>query len=312
MSSNIEYLKEQFTLGLLDKPTFILQAFEEHSALFKYTDIIQTTDIREIRITGAGVCFRIGDEDIWLYAPANEPRVVPIEVLNFGKYEPHETRIMDLLSADARNILDVGANIGWYTVRFAKRNPQAQIYAFEPLPLSYKFLERNVVFNDVGDNVTCYNYGLSDASGSFEFYLAPGGGVNASLRNVSQSDSARKVVGLTLTLDDWCANNEVHPDFIKCDVEGAELLVLRGGKQLLGANPPIIFAELLRKWSKPFGYHPNDMLSFLSELGYVCFGIGESGPRYIDVVNDETVETNYAFVHREAHSDLIDKLESFS
>ncbi|MFT4634805.1 MAG: FkbM family methyltransferase [Chitinophagales bacterium] len=312
MHSKFEYLKEQFALGLLDKPSFILQALDVHSELFKYADIIQTTDIREIRITGTGVSFRIGDEDIWLYAPGNESRVVPIEVLNFGKYEPHETRIMDLLSADARHVLDVGANIGWYTVRFAKRYPQAQIYAFEPLPLSYSFLERNVVFNDVGGNVSCYNYGLSDTSGSFEFYLVPGGGTNASLLNVSQSDKAQKVVGLTLTLDDWCANNEVHPDFIKCDVEGAELLVCRGGKQILSANRPIIFAELLRKWSKPFGYHPNDMLSFLSELGYVCFAVGETGVRYIDVINDETLETNYAFVHRESHSELIAKLENFS
>lgn len=81
---------------------------------------------------------------------------------------------------------------------------------------------------------------------------------------------------------------------------------------MLYANRPIVFAELLRKWSKPFGYHPNDMLLFFSELGYVCFAIGESGVRYIDVISDETLETNYAFVHQEAHSELIYKLENFS
>ena len=312
MSSKFKYLKEQFTAGLVDKPDFISQALEAHNGLFEYSQIIQTTDIHEIRITEFGVCFLIGDEDIWLYAPENESRVAPIEILNFGKYEPHETRVMDLLSADAQHVLDVGANIGWYSVRFAQRYPQAQIYAFEPLPLSYSFLEKNVVLNDVEGNVKCFNYGLSDASGSFEYYVAPGAATNASLLNVVNSDNAKKVVCLTLTMDEWCANNDVCPDFIKCDVEGAEFLVCRGGTQVLTANQPVIFAELLRKWSKPFGYHPNDMLSFLSGLGYVCFAVGEFGVRYIDVITDETLETNYAFVHRESHSELISKLESFS
>lgn len=312
MSSKFKYLKEQFAAGLIDKPDFISQALEAHNGLFEYSQIMQTTDIREIRITKFGVCFHIGDEGIWLYAPENESRVAPIEILNFGKYEPYETKVMDLLSADAQHILDVGANIGWYSVRFAKRYPQSQIYSFEPLPLTYSFLEKNVVLNDVEDNVKCFNFGLSDASGSFEYYVAPGAGTNASLLNLVNSDKAKKVVCLTQTIDQWCSNNDVCPDFIKCDVEGAELLVCRGGTEVLTANQPLIFAELLRKWSKPFGYHPNDMLSFLSRLGYVCFAVGESGVRYIDVITDETLETNYAFVHRESHSELISKLDSFS
>lgn len=85
MSSKFEYLKEQFTAGFVDKPDFISQALEAHNRLFEYSQIIQTTDIREIRITEFGVCFLIGDEGIWLYAPGNEARVAPIEILNFGK-----------------------------------------------------------------------------------------------------------------------------------------------------------------------------------------------------------------------------------
>ena len=71
------------------------------------------TDVREIRIDEAGVRFRIGEDDIWLFAPPEEGRVAPIEVMNFDRYEPEETRIMDLLSEGANQILDVGANIGF-------------------------------------------------------------------------------------------------------------------------------------------------------------------------------------------------------
>src|SRR3546814_4841495 len=88
--------------------------------------------------------------------------------------------------------------------------------------------------------------------------MPPAGSVNASLSNVSGVKSADVVVGLTLTLDQWCANQRLQPDFIKCDVEGAELLVFRGGKNTLAQARPVVITESLRKWAKPFGYHRSE------------------------------------------------------
>lgn len=310
MTHLIQSLKDQFAAGTLGKPEFIQQALQLHRHLFDYVSITQRTDVREIRIAQDGVRFRLGEDDIWLFAPPDEGRVVPIEVMNFGCYEPEETRVMDLLSEGAVQILDVGANIGWYAVRFAKRETGSQVHAFEPLPTSHAYLQRNIAINGVADRVRSYNYGLSDISGSFDFYIAPSRGTNASLLNVAAADDARRVVGLTLTLDQWCSNQQVWPDFIKCDVEGAELLVFRGGRQTLSESRPVVFAELLRKWSKPFGYHPNDMLAFFTELDYECFAVGPSGVRRIDAVTEETLETNYAFIHRVQHAELGRKLEA--
>lgn len=305
-------LKEQFAQGKLSKPDFIREALGVHRTLFQYVDIVGSTDVREIHISAEGVSFLMHEHGIRLMAPAEEARVAPIEVMNFGRYEPAETRVMDLLSAEARQILDVGANIGWYAVRFAKQHPDAQVHAFEPMPVSHAFLQRNVALNQVGGQVRCYNYGLSQSNGSFEFFIAPTGGTNASLLNVAGAQDARVVVGLTLTLDQWVSNQQVHPDFIKCDVEGAELLVFRGGRETLLRDRPIVFAELLRKWAKPFGYHPNDMLAYFRELGYLCFAVGEAGARRIEAVTDETPETNYAFLHAEAHRTTVERLEALA
>jgi FkbM family methyltransferase len=310
MTHLIQSLKDQFAAGKLGKPEFIEQALQVHSHLFDYVGITQRTDVREIRIAEDGVRFRIGEDDIWLYAPPGEGRVAPIEVMNFDHYEPEETRVMDLLSEGAAQILDIGANIGWYAARFAKRQPSSRIYAFEPLPVTYAYLQRNIAINGIADRVSSYNYGLSDACGSFDFFIAPASGTNASLLNVAAATDVRKVVGLTLTLDQWCSNQQVQPDYIKCDVEGAELLVFRGGRQTLSEHRPVVFAELLRKWSKPFGYHPNDMLAYFNELGYECFAVGQSGVRHIDAVTDETRETNYAFIHRVKHTELARKLQA--
>ncbi len=305
-------LKEQFAAGALSKPDFIRKALELHRQLFHYVEVTRNTDVHEITITGEGVSFVMGQERIRLYAPPEEARVAPIEAMNFGRYEPEETRVMDLLTDGARQILDVGANIGCYAVRFARRSPHVSVHAFEPMPTSHAYLQRNVAANGVGAQVCCYNYGLSETGGSFEFFIAPANGVNASLLNVAGAQDARTVVGLTLTLDQWTTNQQLRPDFIKCDVEGAELLVFRGGRETLKRDRPIVFAEMLRKWSKPFGYHPNDMLEFFRELGYRCYAVGTAGVRHIEEVTDETSETNYAFVHTEAHTAAIAALEGLT
>jgi FkbM family methyltransferase len=190
------------------------------------------------------------------------------------------------------------------------RQPSARVHAFEPMPQAHAFLQRNIAANGVGERVTSYNYGLSEACGSFEFFIAPTGGTNASLLNVAGAADARSVMGLTLTLDQWVRNQQLKPDFIKCDVEGAELLVFRGGRETLARDKPLVFAELLRKWAKPFGYHPNDMLAFFRELGYRCYAVGTAGVRRLDEVSDQTPETNYAFVHAEVHGAAIQALEA--
>jgi FkbM family methyltransferase len=305
----LQELKQQFQNGAVSKPDFIAQALQSHRRLFDYVGITKSTDVREILIAPEGVSFVVGEERIRLFCPPEEARVAPVEIMNFDCYEPDETRVMDLLAADAHNIMDIGANIGWYSIRFARRMPHVRVHAFEPMPETYGYLQRNVAANQVGSQVSCFNYGLSDSSGTVDFFVSPTSGTNASLLNVAGTKDARAVVGLTLTLDQWIGNQALTPDFIKCDVEGAELLVFRGGRQTLAAHRPIVFAELLRKWAKPFGYHPNDMLGFFAELGYVCFAVGPEGVRPLREVSDTTPETNYAFLHQEKHVAAIASLQ---
>ncbi len=306
--TNFSQLKTQFKSGALSKPKFIERALSLHRALFDYVEITASTDIAEIRITCDGVSFLLGSNEIRLHCPPDEARVAPLEVMNFGRYEPEETAVMDVLVAGATNILDVGANIGWYTARFAKRMPEARVFAFEPMPTSFAYLQRNVAANGVGSRVTTFNLGLSNVCGSAPFFISPASGTNASLKNVAEAGDAESVMGLTLTLDQWVSNYRVIPDFIKCDVEGGEFLVFQGAAKTLSEHRPIVFTELLRKWAKPFGYHPNDAIRYFAELGYRCLAVGTAGVRLITEVNDETVETNYVFLHEHAHTRLLSSM----
>ena len=121
----LHLLKEKYSKGELSKNDFICQALDIHNTLFDYVAITKSTDVKEISVTAEGVCFLIGKEEIRLFSPPQEARVAPIEIMNFVHYEPQESKVMDLLSSGSEQILDIGANIGWYAVRFAKRNPRA-------------------------------------------------------------------------------------------------------------------------------------------------------------------------------------------
>ncbi len=309
-STALATLQQAYADGGLSKAAFITEACQLHQQLWDYLPHLQQSEVQEIRLTPSGVDFLMQPEGVRLLAPPQEARVAPLEALNFRAYEPSESMVMNILSSGAQCILDVGANIGYHALRLARREPQAIIHAFEPLPTSFDYLQRNVALNQLGDQIRVYSHGLSDTNGSFDFFIAPENGVNASLKNVAHRDDSQSIIGLTMRLDDWARNHNAKPDYIKIDVEGAELLVLTGAQNTLVNDRPKVFSELLRKWSAAFDYHPNDVLNLLAGFGYQCWAVGQEGLRQIGEVTDNTVETNYAFLHREAHLDTIALLET--
>ena len=307
--ATIRELREKYLLAELDKREFIERAGETHAVLFSYAELLSCSDVREIRIGADGVLFQVGSDGLLFSCPKSETRVAPLEALNFGFYEPAETKLMLDLIGDKSVVFDVGANIGWFALIFAKRIPGCEGHAFEPVPVFHEHLNLNIARNALQSNVLAYSTGFSDARQSVTMYFDPGNGTNASLLNVSQSSTVDTVAAEMYAMDDWCAERDVWPDVIKCDVEGAELLVLRGAAEVLDRNKPLIFLEMLRKWSKPFGYHPNDIISFLDERGYTCYAVTGEGLKVCQFVDESTLETNYLFLNRSNHSELFKRLD---
>jgi hypothetical protein len=154
-----------------------------------------------------------------------------------------------------------------------------------------------------------HNFGLSDEEKDLTFYFLPEGSGNASSTNLSEREDIEKIVCHVEVLDVAASRlNLPRVDFIKCDVEGAELFVFRGGKKLLERDKPIIFSEMLRKWSAKFAYHPNQIIQLLADFGYRCFTA--KGEKLIEFfsMNEETVETNFFFLHSTKHIEMIELL----
>lgn len=296
--------KGNFYSGKISKKDYIDQMHKLHSHLFEYSDFIRDTDIGCIEITDKNVIMTLRKTGIKMVCDRRDKRIASIEILNFGQYEKPEFDLVSKLIEKDYRIFDIGANIGWYTLNFAKVFDRVEVFSFEPIPDTYRQLKRNVELNNVR-NVNIFNIGFSNKSGILQFYYNPEESGNASAANLSGQENSQKMILQVKSMDDFIAERGNKVDFIKCDVEGSELFVFQGGLKTIVENKPIIFTEMLRKWSAKFNYHPNEIINLLAGAGYRCFIA--KGMKLVEVseIDENTVETNFFFLHSVKHSEKI-------
>src|SRR5215468_10717247 len=134
---------------------------------------------------------------------------------------------------------DVGAHMGLYTLYAAKRCKA--VHCFEPVPGTNAVLAHNVQRNRL-TNVTVCNFALSDAEAEVEMFEGSADNLGASSLAVSGL-TARVYKIKARSVDSYVSETGVVPDVIKMDVEGAEILVLRGARKMLMEHHPAIVCE---------------------------------------------------------------------
>jgi FkbM family methyltransferase len=193
------------------------------------------------------------------------------------RFERAELQFILRLLQPGMTFFDIGANIGLFSLAAGKKlwSQPSIIYAFEPCPSTFAILEKNLLKNEL-TKVRAVQVALSDQTGEANLYVnaALKDGLN-SLEDPSHSDA--EVVGReavqTITLDDFVARERVsRVDIMKVDVEGAELLVFRGGRKLLKRpDAPLILYEGYSWCTAGFHYHPVELMWHLEEFGYELF-----------------------------------------
>ena len=193
--------------------------------------------------------------------------------------EPNLEKIVFLsLIRRGDTVLDVGANTGYYSLLFSHlAGALGSVHAFEPVPPTFSELEANVRRARRSGNMVLNRCALSDTAGTATLYM-PGDdhGQAALTRHTFGSWTERAPVRTfscpVTTLDAYMASQEVGaPSFVKCDVEGAELPVLRGAAGTIGRFTPLLLLEVSRHWSASFSYEPADAARFLETFGYSRF-----------------------------------------
>jgi FkbM family methyltransferase len=179
-------------------------------------------------------------------------------------------------------IIDIGANIGLLSCAYAQayKDLSPCIYAIEAVEQNYLRLLKNIQLNDFQE-IKPFRIAFGKEKGSLSFKLPSkdfsGNAVGTNVlspadqRIIDGQSSYEEIVSLT-TLDDWAREQKItRCDFMKIDVEGAEIFVFEGGKEFISRTRPIIQSEFNGYWLQQQGFGLKDYLNFFSDLNYVCY-----------------------------------------
>ena len=200
--------------------------------------------------------------------------VLERELILTGNHEPETIQTFAALLAPGMTVMDLGANIGQYTLVAARRvGPQGRVHAFEPTPHLAEHVRRNLELNGL-DNSVVHTAAVSDAPGQLVLHLIEAG--EPQLNSIiNGSPDAGGIEVPAVALDDFVAEHLMGPvDVIKMDIEGAELRAIRGAKTLLtGVDSPVLVLELNPQTLEYSGHRPDDLLGLLSSYGYTFYPI---------------------------------------
>jgi FkbM family methyltransferase len=308
-TSDFEKIIRAFKDKKIPKEQYWKELLEFHKILEAYADLIHPNELRKIEVTDSGLFIVLPNGLRFAWHP-QDFRTAVSHIVNDGGYELKERDLLFRLVANAQTVFDIGANVGWYALHFSRLIAEkgGSVYAFEPIKKTYDALAENIDINKT-QNISIFNNGFGDENRSVRFFLPEcSGSVAASMRPLYDSGSEEEECEI-LKLDDFVAEREIKDiSFLKCDVEGAELLVIRGGMSTLENQNPIVFMEMLRKWSARFGYHPNETIQLLADIGYKCFFNSSGLLVPMESMTDDCLETNFYFLNEEKHSHLIGEL----
>ncbi len=205
----------------------------------------------------------------------------------FGTYEPSETKyFINLIPhLDDGIIIDVGANIGWFTILFAQSS--RDVIAIEPRPNNFYYLQKNVETNQFS-NVELINSAVSDIEGSGIVFVLPSAGNSGGTHfksnpsNVFKNKLIQKgyeINNVSIRLiDEIVASRKVA--LIKIDIEGAEPYALKGALNTLKISKPTILCELNPIClSDNASMKPEEFLAFMESLNYKGFILNEDGTK---------------------------------
>lgn len=179
-------------------------------------------------------------------------------------------------------IFDVGAHFGYLAKEFrALYGGGCQVHCFEPISYTRSILRRVV---GRFDNVRIEARALSNRAGleRVSIPVKETGRLGIGLSHFGNEISRDYIVESvkTVTLDDYMAEQAVpRLDFIKCDVEGAELLVLQGAQRSLARFRPAVYCELKMDSAARMGYRPEDVFDFLAGIGYSAYVLDTDGEK---------------------------------
>jgi FkbM family methyltransferase len=201
-----------------------------------------------------------------------------LDLLCTGYYEPFETELIGACIKNGDVVVDIGANIGYYTLMFARQvGETGRVFAFEPDPANFSLLKRNVQRNGYR-NVELIQKAVAAQSGTLRLYLSD---ENRGDHRVYNSNDGRPSIAIdAVNLSDYFAAYNGPIDFIKMDIQGSEAGALRGMADLLRKHASV--ALLTEFWPiglHRFGVESDEFIHMLHQLDFEIFHVNEEVQR---------------------------------
>ena len=216
-----------------------------------------------------------------------------------------ESRVLERLRGQPfTTLLDVGANVGDWARDAARAFPKARIDCFEVIPATFSRLRENTRANP---NLRIHDFGLSDRAQELEFKHYPGAPGLTSMFDFPHAAEAVRVSGRVLSGDEFLRSEGIAAvDFLKIDVEGAELLVLEGLRGSLGSGAIQVVQFEYGLMNVLTRHLLRDFYALLGARGY---RIGKVYPTYVDfreyrLAHEDFLGPNYLAVRTE-RDDLV-------
>jgi FkbM family methyltransferase len=181
-----------------------------------------------------------------------------------GNYEPEVRELMKTVIRPGMRCIDAGASTGYYSCLMATLvGPAGKVHAFEPMPSSFRLLNKNVKENNLGEVVKAYQLACSSSSRAIDATVSGN-------MYIARTDNEGEKVSMEAAVVDELISGVV--DVIKIDVEGYEIEALGGMSRIIRDHRPVIFSEINEYWlrtcAKASG---NAYLEYLNDFGYrVC------------------------------------------
>ena len=191
-------------------------------------------------------------------------------------------------------IIDVGANLGLFTLLLRKKYPNYPIVAFEPSPSTFAALKENVRRNQA-TNIGCHAIALTDYDGTVSFCTREHARANAGISNARTNIMEPIIQVPCTTLDSFASANSFEDiAFLKVDVEGFETSVFRGADRVLSVlRPRVILFEVCPALAVRAGFDPAEAAAYLASRGYSLRRIAHDGhlqPINVSAISDVIVE----------------------
>jgi len=236
MLSRYEEGQLERLLGLWKEVSPYVKRIRPLTALFKAIPANIKMEIYWRRCRRKILCIT-ASSGITIYVPRDKD-MMPL--LSYGTHEPLTTKELCGLLSNGDVAVDVGAYVGWYAIHFSKAvGGTGKVFAFEPNPTVFPILIKNLEVNGC-KNCRAFNLAVSNSNGALHLEVHP---IRADRSRVVKAFEGGVVKVQSISLDEFLPQLTDKVDLIKVDVEGIEVNVLEGCKNIIKQQLPKLFIE---------------------------------------------------------------------